>query len=100
LPPIVTATIAHLARSTPERYCFNATDFNSYVTVSIADGAPKRVEGFMSATDRQFVVLIRSRPDTSQHFPINRRNFFNDISAATPLAEKHAIVLTSKVEFF
>ena len=41
---IVTATIAHLARSTPEKFCFTATDFNSYVTVSIADGAPKRVE--------------------------------------------------------
>ena len=39
---IVTATIAHLARSTPEKFCFTATDFNSYVTVSIADGAPKR----------------------------------------------------------
>ncbi len=42
---IVTATIAHLARSTPEKFCFTATDFNSYVTVSIADGAPQRVEG-------------------------------------------------------
>jgi len=49
---IVTATIAHLARSTPERFCFTATDFNSYVTVSIADGAPKRDNGFMTASDR------------------------------------------------
>ena len=49
---IVTANIAHLARSTPERFCFTATDFNSYVTVSIADGAPKRVDGFMTASDR------------------------------------------------
>jgi L-alanine-DL-glutamate epimerase-like enolase superfamily enzyme len=48
---IVTATIAHLARSTPERFCFTATDFNSYVTVPIADGAPRRVEGFMTASD-------------------------------------------------
>ncbi len=48
---IVTATIAHLARSTPERYCFTATDFNSYVTVSIADGAPQRVNGTMTASD-------------------------------------------------
>ncbi len=48
---IVTATIAHLARSTPERFCFTATDFNSYVTVSIADGAPQRVDGFMTASD-------------------------------------------------
>ena len=49
---IVTATIAHLARSTPEAFCFTATDFNSYVTVSIADGAPVREQGFMTASDR------------------------------------------------
>ena len=49
---IVTATIAHLARSTPERFCFTATDFNSYVTTAIADGAPKRQSGFMTASDR------------------------------------------------
>lgn len=48
---IVTATIAHLARSTPERFCFTATDFNSYGTVDIADGAPKRVNGTMTASD-------------------------------------------------
>ena len=48
---IVTATIAHLARSTPQKFCFTATDFNSYVTVSIADGAPKRENGFMTASD-------------------------------------------------
>lgn len=48
---IVTATIAHLARSTPERFCFTATDFNSYVTVSIAEGAPRREQGFMTASD-------------------------------------------------
>jgi L-alanine-DL-glutamate epimerase-like enolase superfamily enzyme len=48
---IVTATIAHLARSTPEKFCFTATDFNSYVTVPIADGAPTRVNGTMTASD-------------------------------------------------
>src|SRR5205823_8265966 len=36
---IVTAAIAHLARSTPAEFCFSATDFNSYGTVTIADGA-------------------------------------------------------------
>ncbi len=46
---IVTATIAHLARSTPEEFSFSATDFNSYGTVDIAAGAPKRVDGFMTA---------------------------------------------------
>jgi hypothetical protein len=47
---ITTAAIAHLAHSTPPEYLFTATDFNSYVTVSTADGAPKRVEGRMSAS--------------------------------------------------
>jgi L-alanine-DL-glutamate epimerase-like enolase superfamily enzyme len=48
---IVTAAIAHLARSTPEEFCFSATDFNSYGTKDIATGAPRRVEGYMSAPD-------------------------------------------------
>lgn len=47
---IVTAAIAHLAHSTPEEFRFTATDFNSYVSVSIAEGAPQRVEGRMSAS--------------------------------------------------
>lgn len=46
---ITTAAIAHLAHSTPEAYRFTSTDFNSYVTVSIADGAPQRHQGFMVA---------------------------------------------------
>ncbi len=48
---ITTAAIAHLARSTPEKFCFSATDFNSYGTVSIAAGAPRRVNGKMTASD-------------------------------------------------
>jgi len=47
---ITTAAIAHLAHSTPEPYRFTSTDFNSYVTVSTADGAPRRVNGFMQAS--------------------------------------------------
>jgi L-alanine-DL-glutamate epimerase-like enolase superfamily enzyme len=47
---ITTAAIAHLAHSTPEEFRFTSTDFNSYVTVSTADGAPQRVDGFMSAS--------------------------------------------------
>ena len=46
---IVTAAIAHLAHSTPPELRFTATDFNSYVTVGIADGAPQRVRGRMAA---------------------------------------------------
>ncbi|MGB7321773.1 MAG: cis-3-hydroxy-L-proline dehydratase [Albidovulum sp.] len=49
---ITTATIAHLARSTPAEFTFSATDFNSYGTVDIAKGAPKRVNGRMTASDR------------------------------------------------
>jgi L-alanine-DL-glutamate epimerase-like enolase superfamily enzyme len=48
---IVTAAIAHLYLSTPEPFRFSATDFNSYVTVSIAEGAPQRKDGRMAASD-------------------------------------------------
>jgi len=46
---ITTAAIAHLAHSTPTEFLFTATDFNSYVTVSTAEGAPQRVNGRMAA---------------------------------------------------
>jgi L-alanine-DL-glutamate epimerase-like enolase superfamily enzyme len=48
---IITAAIAHLAHSTPESLRFSATDFNSYVTVQNATGAPQRVAGNMIASD-------------------------------------------------
>jgi L-alanine-DL-glutamate epimerase-like enolase superfamily enzyme len=48
---ITTAAIAHLAHSTPEEFRFTSTDFNSYVTVSNATGAPQRENGFMKASD-------------------------------------------------
>jgi hypothetical protein len=47
-PP--TAAIAHLAQSTPPEFLFSTTDFNSYVTVSNAEGAPKRQNGRMAAS--------------------------------------------------
>ena len=47
---ITTAAIAHLAHSTPEEFRFTSTDFNSYVTVSTATGAPQREKGFMAAS--------------------------------------------------
>lgn len=46
---IVTAAIAHLAHSTPTEFLFTSTDFNSYVTLSIADGAPRRQNGRLAA---------------------------------------------------
>ena len=48
---ITTAAIAHLAHSTPTELLFSSTDFNSYVTVSTAEGAPQRVNGRMAAPD-------------------------------------------------
>jgi acetyl esterase/lipase len=47
---ITTAAIAHLAHSTPPELLFSATDFNSYVTVSIAEGAPERHHGRLAAS--------------------------------------------------
>jgi cis-L-3-hydroxyproline dehydratase len=47
---ITTAAIAHLAHSTPEEFRFTSTDFNSYVTVSTAAGAPQRERGYMAAS--------------------------------------------------
>jgi len=59
---ITTAAIAHLAHSTPEPFRFTATDFNSYVTVSTAEGAPRRERGFMEAS-REPGLGIRPRQD-------------------------------------
>gem|GEM_PF-10738 len=47
---IVTAAIAHLAHSTPSELLFTSTDFNSYVTKSIATGAPQRNHGRLAAS--------------------------------------------------
>lgn len=49
---ITTAAISHLAHSTPEEFRFTSTDFNSYVTVSAAEGAPKREQGMMKASEK------------------------------------------------
>ena len=58
---IVTAAIAHLAHSTPERFRFTATDFNSYVTVANATGAPRRHAGTMRASDRPGLGVTANR---------------------------------------
>ena len=47
---ITTAAIAHLAHSTPTELLFTSTDFNSYVTVSTAEGAPQRKNGRLAAS--------------------------------------------------
>jgi L-alanine-DL-glutamate epimerase-like enolase superfamily enzyme len=57
---VTTAAIAHLAHSTPPEYLFTATDFNSYVTLSTAEGAPQRSDGRMAAsTEPGLGVLLR-----------------------------------------
>ena len=60
---IVTAAIAHLAHSTPTRFLFSSTDLNSYVTVSFADGAPRRQGGRLSASREPGLGV---RPDLSR----------------------------------
>ena len=47
---IVTSAIAHLAHSTPTDFLFTATDFNSYVTQPLANGAPQRINGRMASS--------------------------------------------------
>lgn len=59
---IVTAAIAHLAHSTPPELLFSATDFNSYVTVSIAEGAPQRNLGRLAAS-LEPGLGVRPRPE-------------------------------------
>lgn len=59
---ITTAAIAHLAHSTPEEFRFTSTDFNSYVTISNADGAPQREHGFIRASTRPGLG-IEPRPE-------------------------------------
>ena len=58
---IITAAIAHLAHSTPEALRFSATDFNSYVSVQNASGAPLRVAGHMQASDEPGLGIVPLR---------------------------------------
>jgi L-alanine-DL-glutamate epimerase-like enolase superfamily enzyme len=69
---ITTAAIAHLAHSTPSEFLFTATDFNSYVTVRTADGAPRRRKGRLAASTApglgvtpKFEVLGQRKVDVS-----------------------------------
>ena len=49
---ISTAAISHLAHSTPEKFCFSSTDFNSYNSFNYAEGSPQREKGCFSASDK------------------------------------------------
>ena len=57
-----TAAIAHLAHSTPPRFLFTATDFNSYVTVAAAENPPRRLAGRLAAPSAPGIGLT-PRPD-------------------------------------
>lgn len=57
-----TAAIAHLAHSTPPRFLFTATDFNSYVTVSAAQDPPRREQGRLAAS-RKPGLGLQPRPE-------------------------------------
>jgi L-alanine-DL-glutamate epimerase-like enolase superfamily enzyme len=46
---VTTAAIALLAHSTPGELLFSSTDFNDYVTISTAEGAPQGRDGRMRA---------------------------------------------------
>ena len=59
---VATAAIAHLAHSTPTELLFTSTDFNDYVTVSTATGAPQRAGGRMRAS-REPGLGITLRPE-------------------------------------
>ncbi|MBX3746699.1 MAG: mandelate racemase/muconate lactonizing enzyme family protein [Verrucomicrobiae bacterium] len=59
---LATAAIAHLAHSTPPEFLYTSTDFNSYVTVSTAEGAPQRVNGRLAAS-REPGLGVRPRMD-------------------------------------
>ncbi len=48
---IATAAISHLAHSTPEKFRFSSTDFNSYNSFSYSEGSPQRIDGKMTASD-------------------------------------------------
>ena len=48
---IATAAISHLAHSTPEKFRFSSTDFNSYNSLNYTEGSPKRTNGKMQASD-------------------------------------------------
>jgi L-alanine-DL-glutamate epimerase-like enolase superfamily enzyme len=48
---IATAAISHLAHSTPEKFRFSCTDFNSYNTISYSSGSPQKKNGKMQASD-------------------------------------------------
>ena len=52
---IATAAISHLAHSTPEKFRFSSTDFNSYNSLSYTEGSPKVI---LDSLARQRPIII------------------------------------------
>ena len=102
---ITTAAIAHLAHSTPPEYLFTSTDFNSYVTVSTAEGPrsgkragwrPRSHRGWESSPAKKYWVeppwtsaendivkfLVRSSLDdiSVSHHPISGNRTLFDVA--------------------
>lgn len=55
---ITTAAIASMAHSTPLKYRFSSTDFNSYNTVCNAEGSPQRDNGTFKASTEPGLGII------------------------------------------
>ena len=55
---ISTAAILHLAHSTPEKFLFSSTDFNSYNSFNYTIESPKREGGCISASDKPGLGVI------------------------------------------
>jgi len=49
---IATSAISHLAHSTPEKYRFSSTDFNSYNKINYSKDSPQRKNGNFVASDK------------------------------------------------
>ena len=54
---IATSAISHLAHSTPEKYRFSSTDFNSYNSFNYSKGSPQRKNGNFVASDNHGLGL-------------------------------------------
>ena len=55
---VATAAISHLAHSTPEKFLFSSTDFNSYNSFHYTIESPKREGGCISASDKPGLGVI------------------------------------------
>jgi L-alanine-DL-glutamate epimerase-like enolase superfamily enzyme len=55
---MIASAITHLAHSTPERFRFSSTDFDSHLTAQTETGAPRRENGHMKAVDTPGLGIV------------------------------------------